>query len=401
MALTLLPVLTTKAMDTDSSYVGGKVCSGCHEAQSTAWRGSHHDHAMMEASDESVLGDFNFARLEQFGIETLFYRNDGRFMVRTDGPDGALHDYPVKYTFGFNPLQQYLFEFPGGRLQALDIAWDSRTAEQGGQRWFALHPGEKSTPDDVLHWTGPNLNWNYMCADCHSTNLKKNYNAETESYSTTWSEIDVNCEACHGPGEEHVQWGRQQMAGQAGSAGNMGLKVRFTERKGVSWPMDAKTDKIRRSSTKATDFEIEVCAQCHSRRGQISDDWTPGQPFMDAYLPALLTAGLYHADGQIDDEVYVWGSFQQSKMYQAGVTCSDCHDPHSGSLRLPGDLVCSQCHVPDRYASKTHHFHEPDSAGSSCVQCHMPARNYMVVDARNDHSMRVPRPDLSQSTTGC
>jgi tetratricopeptide (TPR) repeat protein len=392
----LLPLMSAFASSSDGTYVGRAVCSSCHQEQAKAWQNSHHDLAMMEATEDSVRGDFNSARLEVFGVETLFYRDNGRFMVRTDGPDGAMHDYTVKYTFGVTPLQQYLFEFPGGRLQALDIAWDSRPAEQGGQRWFALHPGVRSTPDDVLHWTGPNLNWNYMCADCHSTNLRKNYDASTETYNTTWSEIDVSCEACHGPGQEHVQWSRQAAAGRS-DAGGMGLAVRFTERRGVTWPQDPITGQARRSVAGTSNVEIEVCARCHSRRQQISDDWAAGQPYLDAFVPALLTEGLYHADGQIEDEVYVWGSFLQSRMYQAGVTCSDCHDPHSARLRLPGDQVCAQCHATERYASRSHHFHQPGSAGSSCLQCHMPAQLYMVVDARRDHSMRVPRPDLSQA----
>jgi len=396
-ALALLPVSGLHAATPNPSWVGGQVCADCHAAQSKAWRGSDHDQAMMEATEASVLGDFDSARFEHFGIETVFFREQGRFMVRTDGPDGKLLDYPIKYTFGVRPLQQYLIKFPGGRLQALDIAWDARPAGQGGQRWFALHPDSKSTPDDVLHWTGPNLNWNYMCADCHSTNLEKNYSAETQSYQSAWSEMDVNCEACHGPGQEHVRWSRQPTAGRDADSGNMGLTVLLDERKGVSWPLDAETGKPRRSVAKNSDREIEVCAQCHSRRHQMSDDWIPGQPFLDAYLPSLLTEGLYHPDGQIEDEVYVWGSFLQSKMYQAGVTCSDCHDPHSGDLKLPGDRVCAQCHAEGRYAGRSHHFHRPASAGASCVGCHMPDKTYMVIDARRDHSMRVPRPDLSQA----
>lgn len=396
-ALALLPVSGLHAATPNPSWVGGQVCANCHPAQAMAWHGSDHDQAMMEATEASVLGDFDSARYEHFGIQTVFYREQGRFMVRTDGPDGKLQNYPIKYTFGVRPLQQYLIEFPGGRLQALDIAWDARPAGQGGQRWFALHPDSKSTPDDLLHWTGPNLNWNYMCADCHSTNLEKNYSAETQSYQSTWSEMDVSCEACHGPGQEHVRWSRQPAASRGADSGNLGLTVLLDERKGVSWPLDADTGKPRRSVAKNSDREIEVCAQCHSRRHQMSDDWIPGQPFLDAYLPSLLTEGLYHPDGQIDDEVYVWGSFLQSKMYQAGVTCSDCHDPHSGHLKLPGDRVCTQCHAPGRYASRSHHFHQPASAGASCIGCHMPDKTYMVIDVRRDHSIRVPRPDLSQA----
>jgi len=374
-------------------YVGGKVCASCHQQEYQSWQGSHHDLAMQEAGPDTVLGDFSGVEFQQSGVISRFYQQDGRFMVRTDGPDGKLHDYPVAYTFGVFPLQQYLIAFPGGRLQALDIAWDSRKSGAGGQRWFALHPGESITAGDVLHWTGPNLNWNYMCADCHSTNLKKNYQAKTDSYDTRWSEIDVSCEACHGPGQAHAAWAG--IEGERPALKNKGLTTRLDERRGIAWPLDPKSGKPVRSSPRNSSREIQVCARCHSRRGQLTDDWTPGQPFMDGYRPALLDQGLYYPDGQIEDEVYVWGSFLQSRMYQAGVTCSDCHDPHAADREAPRDDACAQCHAPDRYATPAHHFHPQKSAGASCVECHMPATNYMQIDARHDHSLRIPRPDLS------
>ena len=376
-------------------YVGRAQCIACHAEQNARWTGSHHDLAMQEATDASVLGDFNDAAFEWFGVSSRFYRQDGRFMVRTDGPDGRMQDYPIKYTFGVDPLQQYLIEFPGGRLQALDIGWDSRPREAGGQRWLHLHPQDQVAAGDVLHWTGPNLNWNYMCADCHSTNLRKGYDAGSGSYHTTWSEIDVSCEACHGPGSAHVRWAEQKARGEPADAADMGLTVRLNERAGVAWTIDPATGRASRSTPRRTDTEIQVCARCHSRRSQLTDQAVAGQPLLDAFRPAFLTEGLYYPDGQILDEVYEWGSFLQSKMHQAGVTCSDCHDPHSGKTRLPGDLVCAQCHPPERYAAKAHHFHPEGSPSASCIACHMPTTNYMVVHARHDHSMRVPRPDLS------
>jgi predicted CXXCH cytochrome family protein len=350
---------------------------------------------MQEASESSVLGDFNDATFEQFGVVSRFYRKDGKLMVRTDGPDGKLHDYPVAYTFGVYPLQQYLIAFPGGRLQALDIGWDSRPKAQGGQRWIHLHPADPVRHDDVLHWTGPNLNWNYMCADCHSTNLRKGYDPRSNSYHTTWSEIDVSCEACHGPGSRHVEWAKAKAGGESSAMADMGLTVRLDERVGVAWTIDLATGKAKRSRPRTTTREIQVCARCHSRRSQMTDQVFAGEPLLDGFRPALLTAGLYYPDGQIEDEVYVWGSLLQSKMYQAGITCSDCHDPHSATVRLPGDAVCYLCHRSDRYASRKHHFHPEASAGASCVECHMPPTSYMVVDARHDHSFRIPRPDES------
>jgi tetratricopeptide (TPR) repeat protein len=390
-----LSSLSASANDAPPHYVGRTQCAACHAEQNARWKGSQHDLAMQEANERSVLGDFNDKSFEQFGVVSRFYRKDGKFMVRTDGPDGKLHDYAIKYTFGVLPLQQYLIEFPGGRLQALDIGWDSRPREQGGQRWMHLHPKDPVRHDDVLHWTGPNLNWNYMCADCHSTNVRKGYDPVSDSYHTTWSEIDVSCEACHGPGSRHVEWAEAKAKGEPSDLPDMGLTVRLDERRGVAWPIDSSSGKAKRSKPWTTSREIQVCARCHSRRSQLTDAAFAGQPYLDGFLPSLLTAGLYYPDGQIEDEVYVWGSLLQSKMYHAGITCSDCHDPHAANVRLPGDTVCYQCHPPKRYATRKHHFHAEGSAGASCIECHMPPTTYMVVDARHDHSFRIPRPDQS------
>lgn len=377
-----------------SGFIGREKCGSCHAEQLKQWTGSHHDLAMQEANEKSVLGDFNDASLTHYGVTSSFFKKDGQYMVRTEGSDGKHQDFAIKYTFGVEPLQQYLIEFPGGRLQALSLAWDSRTEEQGGQRWFHLYPDEKIAYDDELHWTGFNQNWNSMCAECHSTGLEKNYDSVSRSFTTSWKEINVSCEACHGPGSDHISWADHKPGWEKLEA-DKGLAILLDERKNIQWQIDSKTHLPVRSSKRTTDREIEMCARCHSRRSPISKKYTHGKSLMDQYLPATLDEGLYHADGQIDSEVYVYGSFRQSKMYQAGVTCSDCHEPHSLKLRMPGNGVCLQCHQADKYAQKSHHFHSPESKGASCAECHMPAKNYMVVDPRHDHSMRIPRPDLS------
>jgi Cytochrome c554 and c-prime len=194
--------------DEAASYVGGEACSGCHAPQAQLWKGSHHALAMQKAGEKTVLGEFAGTRVEHFGMTTSFSRSGDKFLVRTEGPDGAVHDYEIAYTFGVYPLQQYLIAFPGGRLQALGIAWDSRPKDQGGQRWFHLYPDEKLKPGDPLHWTGHDQTWNYQCADCHSTDLKKNYDLATNTYATSWTDIDVACEACHGPGSRHLAWAK-------------------------------------------------------------------------------------------------------------------------------------------------------------------------------------------------
>ncbi|NNG13164.1 MAG: hypothetical protein HKM88_07950, partial [Halobacteria archaeon] len=379
-----------------AQYAGRVVCADCHTEQASLWSGSHHDLAMQPVNAKSVLGDFAGASLTHFGVTSSFYTKDDKFMVRTEGPDGKLQDYVIKYVFGVEPLQQYLIEFPGGRLQALGLAWDTRAKEQGGQRWFHLYPDEKIAHDDELHWTKPSQNWNSMCAECHSTHLEKNYDPVARTFDTTWSEIDVSCEACHGPGSAHVIWAEQK-PGWKKLESNKGLSILLDERKDVQWKMDPKTGNALRSQARDSDKEIEMCARCHARRSPISGQYAHGESFMDHYLPRLLDDGMYFADGQIDDEVYVYGSFIQSKMYHAGVTCSDCHEPHSMALKVPGNGVCLQCHQASRFDQTSHHFHKPGSSGTSCAECHMPPKDYMVVDPRHDHSMRIPRPDLSVS----
>ncbi|MGH7892210.1 MAG: multiheme c-type cytochrome, partial [Thermodesulfobacteriota bacterium] len=300
-------------------FVGGHVCAECHKAEYDLWIGSHHDLAMQEAAADTVLGDFDGAVFSYRDVESAFYKKGEKFMVRTDGPDGKLHDYEIKYTFGVYPLQQYLVEFPGGRLQALSIAWDSRSKSEGGQRWFHLYPNDKIAHDDTLHWTGIDQNWNHMCAECHSTDLKKNYDLKAGTFNTTWSEINVSCEACHGPGSEHVEWAGQKNPDEFP---NMGLLVSFDERKGVRWTIDEKSGDAVRSTPLKSHTEIEVCSRCHSRRSAISDNYVYGRSLLDTHIPALLDDGFYYPDGQIEAEDYEWGSFVQSKMYHEGVTCT-------------------------------------------------------------------------------
>ncbi len=379
-----------------ASYAGSQSCVDCHPAESERWRDSYHDRAMTEATDATVLGDFGNVEFTAQSVTSRFFRQDGQYMVRTDGSDGQLHDYPIRYTFGWWPLQQYLIEFPGGRLQSLGIAWDSRTKEAGGQRWYHLYPNERIDHTNRLHWTGRDQNWNYQCAECHSTNLKKGYDLATDTYHTTWSEIDVACEGCHGPASRHVEQARSAKTGETPiwDAGK-GLVVDLADHDGGVWTHDDKTGLPQRSIPRTQTIQIEVCARCHSRRGQLSELYQHGQPLGNTHRLALLDVDLYHPDGQIKGEVFEYGSFIQSRMYAQGVTCTDCHDAHSLKLKAPGNLVCAQCHQSERYDTETHHHHQPGSTGASCVSCHMPQQLYMVIDKRADHSLRIPRPDLT------
>jgi tetratricopeptide (TPR) repeat protein len=371
------------------AFTGSEACRGCHAAEYDAWHGSQHDLAMQEAGPDTVLGDFDDATFIYNGVTTRFFRKGEQYMVRTDGEDGKLADFPVAYVFGVYPLQQYLLPLSRGRLQALSIAWDARPVAEGGQRWYHLYPDEAIDYRDPLHWTGPYQNWNTRCAECHSTDVKKNYDQATRAFATTFAELDVGCEACHGPGERHLELAA---AGKSGDAERGGFPTALAQRGEWAFPEGAAI--AARREPLASRAQLDSCGRCHSRRGTLGD-YHYGADLLDTHRLSLPLPPLYYYDGQIRDEVYVYGSFLQSKMHLAGVVCSNCHEPHSLALRAPGNGVCAQCHLPARYDTAAHHHHAPESAGALCANCHMPETTYMGVDPRRDHSLRAPRPDLS------
>jgi predicted CXXCH cytochrome family protein len=382
------------------AFVGSEACAGCHQTEARLWDASQHKRAMDHATEKSVLGDFSGVRFTYFDVQSRFFRDGSKYLVETDGPDGKLATFEVKYTYGVDPLQQYLIEFPDGRLQALSIAWDTRPKDQGGQRWFHLYPGENIRSDDELHWTKLNQNWNFMCSECHSTGVAKNYDATHDRFATTWAEISVGCEACHGQGSTHVAWARDRAAWWKFAKADdpaKGLMVNFDERRGVAWSHDPQSARLKRSFAPATlRKEVETCGLCHARRGQLAEGWIPGRSLSETHLVTPISRALYFADGQIRDEeeTYNYVPFKQSPMFAAGVTCSDCHEPHSGRLRRSGDNLCLGCHA-ETLAEPAHHHHDASKPAPACISCHMSERTYMVVDRRHDHSFRIPRPDIS------
>ncbi|MCM2318224.1 MAG: tetratricopeptide repeat protein [Pseudomonas sp.] len=361
-------------------WVDEQQCQGCHAGAFKAWQGSHHQRAMQPASPQTVLADFNAAPLHNDVETTHFQRKGDEFWVNLPGPDGQPADFRVAYTFGVSPLQQYLVELEGGRLQALGAAWDVEK-----QAWFHLYPDQGVDHRDPLHWSGAQQNANFMCIECHTTGFERRFDSDLSQFASHWQALGVGCQSCHGPASNHLVWTREP---ERTDLRNHGLVVNLR-------------DGGNRS-------EVETCARCHSRRSPLGDGYHAERPLFDDYLPATLSAGLYEVDGKIQDEVFEYGSFTQSRMHAAGVRCSDCHNAHSGALRLSGNAVCTQCHNPagkavrgeiraggllaKQYDSPEHHRHPQDSPGAQCTSCHMPGRYYMGNDLRHDHSFSVPNP---------
>ncbi len=357
---------SNKITSIENEYVGSLACKSCHEKAYADWLLSDHFHAMELPNDRTVKGNFN-TTFEADGVVSRFYTKDKKYFLHTEGKDGKYHDYPIKYTFGIFPLQQYLIELPGGQLQATRVSWDAKQ-----NKWFHQYPKQKISSNDWLHWTGNGQNWNTMCASCHSTNLVKNYDFESDTYKTTFSEMNVACESCHGPGKKHTEYIQSD-------AYKGGERVPYSE--------------LTDATSKTNKQQIKSCAPCHTRKTDVQFNQTSGE-LMDNLIPEIISNENFYADGQIKNEDYEYSSFAQSKMYHNNITCSNCHNPHSGKLISVGNALCLNCHKPT-YDSPGHHFHKTNTTGAQCINCHMPQKTYMGNDNRRDHSFRIPRPDQS------
>ena len=358
----------TSKQNSNNEFVGDKSCKSCHTKEYNDWLQSHHFMAMQPPNDSTVEGNFNNATFTADGLTSKFFKKEGKFFINTQGDDGNNHDYEVKYTFGFTPLQQYLVEFPGGRMQVPRVSWDIKQ-----KKWFHQYPGQKISSMDWLHWTGNSQNWNTMCASCHATNLQKNYNIEADSYNTTFSVLNVSCESCHGAGKLHVDFVNSNDY-------KNGKKI-----PGSYLPLDKDSTQLA---------QINTCAPCHARKSDISASLIQSGEIMDNYIPEIPSTEHFHADGQANDEDYIYTSFLESKMFRRGVKCSNCHNPHSGKILFAANQLCLQCHAKT-YDDPSHTFHPVGATASGCKSCHMPGKIYMGNDTRHDHIFRAPRPDLS------
>lgn len=345
-------------MASHEPYLGAQKCKECHEDQFTDWKKSDHFYSMQKATEEYVKANFETTYAAD-GIEYQFSKSDSVYQVQIT-ESGKSHTYNVAYTFGWHPLQQYLLQTENGKFQTLRASWDTDK-----NIWFHQNAGTIVEPHDWLSWSKGGQNWNTMCSSCHSTHVEKNYDAVKDSYHTTYKEINVACESCHGPGRDHLQ-------------------ALDSDRK------DPYSQLVSASHKEKTDN----CATCHARRTMLEDTGDPKKDFLNRYFPQTLNNAFYEQDGQIKEEDFVYGSFLSSKMHRNHVTCTNCHNPHSGQLKAQGNDLCLQCH-DNSYTTNQHTHHPENSEGSQCINCHMDGKMYMGNDYRRDHSFRIPRPDQS------
>lgn len=358
-----------------AAYGGAESCRSCHEKEYRAWAASNHGRAersILPAEDDAA---FVPAREIIHASEKSQARKSGdRLEVVTRSLGGQVEPQVVDRVIGNHPLRQFLVSGPGGRFQALELAWDPVKCE-----WFDIYGAEDRKPGEWGHWTGRGMNWNAMCAACHNTRLRKNYDPLKDEFHTAMAGPSVSCEACHGPMQAHHSW-QQTHAGTG---------------------KDPTIQKL------TTNQMLDTCGSCHARRGELTGDFKPGDAFFDHYaLVVTDDRPLFHVDGQVREENYEFTSFLSSNMHAAGVRCQNCHDPHTAKPVLAGDALCMQCHAAPTPAfpkapvimATAHTFHQPESAGARCVNCHMPQTTYMQRHPRHDHGFTIPDPLLTKKT---
>jgi predicted CXXCH cytochrome family protein len=350
-----------------AAYAGSESCRDCHRAEYDLWAQSHHalaERLLQPATDPAA---FDPPRNFRHGNETTTVRiQNGQFQIVTLGLGSNRQPFRVERVIGHDPLLQYLTLLPGGRYQVQEASFDPKS-----NQWFYVYGDDLRYPGEFGHWTGRGMNWNSSCAECHNTRLHKNYDATTDNYHTTMAEMAVGCEACHGPLKAHNEWQNAH-------------------------PKTSLSDPT--VSTLSPERIVGLCGSCHSRNTDLTENFNPGDSFFDHYELEILDYGeRWYPDGQIKDEDYEFESFLGSKMYQAGVTCLDCHNPHSYKNTLQGNDLCVRCHngsYPKAPKIDTaSHDHE---CKSDCIGCHMPVTVYMQRHPRHDHGFTIPDPLLTK-----
>jgi tetratricopeptide (TPR) repeat protein len=351
-------------------YVGPESCEGCHAEAYQRW--SQSAHGLAEALMTSTMRSaFNPPRNVLHGTETATVCvSNGQFQIVTLGPESNRQPFRVERVIGHSPLVQFLTPFPGGRYQVQEASFDPKS-----NQWFYVYGDDLRHPGEYGHWTGRGMNWNSSCTECHNTRIEKNYDAATDSYHTTMAGMAVGCEACHGPLQKHLDWQREHPKSTAPD------------------PTVAPLSPERL---------VGMCGSCHSRNTVLDGDFVPGESFYDHYvLETLDPAGHWYPDGQIKDEDYEFAPFLGSKMYQAGVTCIDCHTRDVGKPQLTGNDLCMRCHNGGYPKAPVidiagHGHHKLNDKGSDCVGCHMPVTVYMQRHPRHDHGFAIPDPLLTK-----
>ena len=376
-----------------AQYGGSASCRECHEEAYDLWQNSHHARAERRVDPALDRTAFDPPRTFQHGSQsTELSWSNAIPLVTAVGLSGKPQTHAVERVIGEDPLRQFLVPFPLGRWQALEASFDPRS-----NQWFNVYGSEDRRPGEWGHWMGRGMNWNSMCAACHNTRLRKNYDEAADHYQTAMAEMSVGCEACHGPLAAHNQWQKQ-----FGKSGRKDPTV-----------------------SKATHTQVmDYCGFCHARRTELTGDFKPGDRFLDHFdLVVVDRSERYYADGQIRDEDYEYGSFLGSRMHARGVYCLDCHNPHSMKTILPGNWLCLRCHnggvtnapvinpvthsrhkvfgfdtngQPVNLDLATYKPKEILETGGECVNCHMPQTVYMQRHWRNDHGFTSPDPLLTK-----
>jgi predicted CXXCH cytochrome family protein len=357
-------------------YAGAESCRECHASEFEKWQGSHHGLAERKVDGKTDGIAFEPAREIKTGTQVSEAKMaDGKLVLTTAGLKSAKDAFSAERVIGVDPLRQFLVAAPGGRWQATELAWDPHKAE-----WFDVYGNEDRQPGEWGHWTGRGMTWNQMCASCHNTRVRKNYDVASDSYHTTMAEMTVGCEACHGPMKAHVDWQKA-----------------YPQKKG-----DPNLVKLSR------DQMIDTCGMCHARRVELTGDFVPGDKFSDHFALSIPDESeLFYPDGQVHDEDYELTSFLSSKMHTARVRCMDCHEPHTSKNVVEGNALCMRCHgtpavvvpsvaVAPQIVDPDHSFHKAGTVGSRCVDCHMPQNTYMQRHARRDHGFTIPDPLLTK-----
>ena len=360
-------------------FTGPDPCEPCHTNEYHIWTRSDHCRAMMRPGRTTVFSAFSPDTVEfgYRGFSTRMVSSPDGYTMIAPGPDGVTRPYPIDLVLGIRDHQVFLTKFPDGRYQVLPSTYDMQW-----QTWFDATDGlvvsdHTLAPDEPYYWTNRNRCWNRECFDCHLSGMRKNYDPVTNTYNTTWRDLGIDCEACHGPGRPHA-------------------RLRAID--GTRDTLEADTTLVKLQDLSPVQ-QVEVCGQCHARKVVLAQGYQPGDDFYEFYEIGLLDDNLVMPDGRYWGMMYDMMALMQSPCYEKGqITCTHCHDGHGTKRRNDlhefenDDQMCLPCHANHVQNPGLHAHHEPDGEGSRCRSCHiqlLPGSHMELAD----HTLSIPVPE--------
>ena len=384
-----------------ADFIGSDQCQVCHADIYEQWKGSSHALAGGPATANNIIAPFNGQPIVLDDVVVYPEQVGSAYRFRMVTPTGDIKQtIDVEFVVGKGLMygggtQTFFGKYEDGTYRFLPFDYSKHEDSwfvqlKSDEKWVKIRKDIKL--DDLYNWpphrTLGEINDISNCQQCHGSQIiAKKVN---DVYDVKFTSLSINCESCHGPAKEHATI----MSGIVNNVLNNDQGIGIQTAVGLS-----------------TDESLNMCFQCHAVKTPIRDDYLPGENLQEFYslkLPLLGNENPFGLNGRIKTFGYSLNHLYSECYLNGAMDCTSRHNPHSNSYQdIAGNALigrfddnqCLSCHMAKSNDITAHTYHKPESEGSSCVACHMPARQHLAIGTeiqykRTDHTVAIPRPSF-------